>query len=145
MRKNRLRLLCATLVAMLAIVLCACGGTKPEDGIVFRNGSDEEVAGFYISSTSNDNWGEHCNKSTVKAGGETVISGDVLVDGGGVVYDVAAYNGVSMVYEFYGITLDKGYTIELSANGIGSMPTLTVTDASGSSVTYEGSAVPHVG
>ena len=144
MGKN-LRLICMAFVATLAVALCACGGPDPASGITFRNATDDiDVAGFYISSTTSDNWGEHCNSSTVKAGSETVIDDDVLVDGTGVAYDVAAYDGESMVYEFYEVTLDAGYTIELEASGIATTPTLTVTDAAGGTQVYEGSAVPHV-
>lgn len=144
MGKN-LRLICMAFVATLAVALCACGGPDPASGITFRNATDDiDVAGFYISSTTSDNWGEHCNSSTVKAGSETVIDDDVLVDGAGVAYDVAAYDGESIVYEFYEVTLDAGYTIELEASGIATTPTLTVTDAAGGTQVYEGSAVPHV-
>jgi len=146
MGKN-LRLICMAFVATLAVALCACGGPDPASGITFRNATDDiDVAGFYISSTTSDNWGEHCNSSTVKAGSETVIDDDVLVDGAGVAYDVAAYDGESMIYEFYEVTLDTGYTIDfVEGTGTVDPPTLTVTDAAGGTQVYEGYASVHVG
>ncbi len=141
MRKSLLHALFATLTVALAVVLCACGGgAKPEDGVTFKNSTDFPLICVYISSTSEDAWGEHLNDSDIAPGKTAVVSGDALVDGGGVPYDIGALDDDDIVYEFYGVTVDTGYTLDISV--VDGSPVLTVTDTSGGTQTYEGFLYP---
>lgn len=136
MKKTGLRILGMLAVVMTAFVLVACGGgADPAEGVTFQNDLGVKVQGFYISSTSESAWGDPVETS-IGDGKSVVISADVLVDGEGVAYDVAALDDNDMVYEFYEVTIGKGTTLAISQGDPD--PVLVVTGADGSTTSITG-------
>ena len=138
MRKRFLRVVCVALVATFALILCACG----KSGVEFTNKSDYNFDKVFISSTTSETWGDG---PSCKAGETITLSKNELEDGDGVAYDVGALDTENFyLYEFYGVTLGEGYSMEMTVGGLFSTPTLRVTDANGNTQTYEDSCNIHI-
>lgn len=139
MRKKILRVVCVALLAVCAVVLVACGG---KGGVEFTNRSEYNFDKVFISSTTSETWGDG---PSCKAGETITMSKNELEDGNDVEYDVGALDSEnSYLYEFYGVKLGEGYSMEMNVGGFFSTPTLTVTDANGNTQTYEGACNIHI-
>ena len=131
--------LISILVAVLLLAaLCACGSSEPDEEIAFRNDTGTPIDGFYISSSSNDEWGDSLNFAKVSAGSTIHIDAECLTDGPGAAYDIGAIDETGFGYDIYEVPLNIGDTIALSADGETAI--VTVTGADGSTAEYTGYA-----
>ena len=93
----------------------------------------------YVSSMSNDEWGDKLNDSTISNGKTITLSNSTLVDGVGASYDIGTIDTNGLNYDFYEVPINDQDTLSVGpANG--DTVTLTVTSGSGQTTTYEGYA-----
>jgi len=131
------KILYILLAVMMLAALCACS-SEPAEEVTFRNDTDTAIDGFYISSVSNDEWGDSLNFSKVSPGGTIHLDADCLTDGPGAAYDIGAIDETGFGYDIYEVTLNIGDTIALARDGDAAI--LTVTGGDGSSTEYTGYA-----
>ena len=122
------------LIAALCLTLMSCGGKKSE--LSFTNKLTTVAHSIYISHESEGEWGDPINTAKLSSGSTIHFDFDKLGTYGPGVYDIAVVDENNTNYDVYEVTLAIGDNITFSANG--ETAVVTVTSASGSTVTYEG-------
>ena len=140
MKKINTKKIAAILTATLCIgVLAGCGSSKKADSYYFTNNTGATMQEVYVSSMSNDEWGDKLNDSTISNGKTITLSNSTLVDGVGASYDIGTIDTNGVNYDFYEVPINDQDTLSVGpANG--DTVTLTVTSGSGTTTTYEGYA-----
>ena len=140
MTKINTKKIAAVLTATLCIgVLAGCGSSKKADSYYFTNNTGATMQEVYVSSMSNDEWGDKLNDSTIGNGKTITLSNSTLVDGVGASYDIGTIDTNGLNYDFYEVPINDQDTLSVGpANG--DTVTLTVTSGSGQTTTYEGYA-----
>ncbi|MCR5510296.1 hypothetical protein SAMN02910292_01816 [Lachnospiraceae bacterium XBB2008] len=140
MKKINTKKIAAVLTATLCIgVLAGCGSSKKADSYYFTNNTGATMQEVYVSSMSNDEWGDKLNDSTISNGKTITLSNSTLVDGVGASYDIGTIDTNGLNYDFYEVPINDQDTLSVGpANG--DTVTLTVTSGSGQTTTYEGYA-----
>ena len=138
MKKINTKKIAAILTATLCIgVLAGCGSSKKADSFYFTNNTGATMNEVYVSSMSNDEWGDRLNESTIANGKTITLSNSVLVDGVGASYDIGTLDENQVNYDFYEVQINDQDTLSIGpANG--EVATLTVTSEGGQTTTYEG-------
>ena len=126
------KLIALLLAVLIFASLCACGSGE---SITFKSEHICDVHGVYISSVTEEEWGDPMNYSIIKKGSSININFKKFA-GEGAEYDIGILDDTDMLYEFYEVPLAVGDT--LSFSGVGMFGTLTVTGADGSVQTYKG-------
>lgn len=140
MKKINTKKIAAVLTATLCIgILAGCGSSKKADSYYFTNNTGATMQEVYVSSMSNDEWGDKLNDSTISNGKTITLSNSTLVDGVGASYDIGTIDTNGLNYDFYEVPINDQDTLSVGpANG--DTVTLTVTSGSGQTTTYEGYA-----
>lgn len=140
MKKINTKKIAAILTATLCIgVLAGCGSSKKADSYYFTNNTGATMQEVYVSSMSNDEWGDKLNDSTINNGKTITLSNSTLVDGVGASYDIGTIDTNGVNYDFYEVPINDQDTLSVGpANG--ETVTLTVTSEGGQTTTYEGYA-----
>lgn len=125
--------LIALILALLIFAgLCACGSGE---SITFTSNHICAVHGVYISSVTQDQWGDSLNYAVIKKGNSINIDFQKFA-GDSAEYDIGVLDDTDMFYEFYEVPLAVGDT--LTFNGVGMFGHLTVTGTDGTETTYDG-------
>ena len=104
--------ICILMAAVMLLSLCACGsGGEDAEDVVFQNDLDVVIHSIYISSSTEDEWGDPAY------------------------YDVGVVDENNVNYDVYEVSLAIGDTLARSESD--GTPVLTVTGTDGKTATYD--------
>ncbi len=127
--------ICILMAAVMLLSLCACGsGGEDAEDVVFQNDLDVVIHSIYISSSTEDEWGDPVNSAKLNSGSSTHIDFDKFA-GDGAYYDVGVVDENNVNYDVYEVSLAIGDTLALSESD--GTPVLTVTGTDGKTATYD--------
>lgn len=102
-----------SLIMILALLpgLCSCG-TGNGDAVMFENGTHNGIDGLYVCYKDDVTWGDPVNKDKIRTGASVDITDSV--NGDDRLFDIGAINSQGLNYDFTGVAIRKGDTLQLT-------------------------------
>ena len=136
MKKSIKRRIVAVLAVCALMAFAACGNTTPTtDYVYFQNDTSNKMDGVYLTPSSNDQWGDKLNYSSVSAGGKIHMDVKCLTEGSGAEYDFGTIDENGLNFEIYNVKINAGDTLAVS--GDSTKATITVTAIDGTVTSYD--------
>ena len=123
----------ASFIVTLALMtgICSCG-TGNGDMIMFENDTHNGIDGLFICYRDDATWGDPINDSKIRSGDSIDITG--YVTGEDRLFDIGAINSQGLNYDFSGVAIRKGDTLQLTLDEDEGV--LTILTASGKTREY---------
>ena len=117
------------LIAVFCLSLCACGGGGEEKEVTITNSLGFELDIMNITASDDDSWGDNLIDNGLDQGESISLMLSERFGSESVAADILAYDMDGDMYEFYGLELSSGMSVELVWEDAD--PEAVLTDAKG--------------